>query len=191
MKTAKYFAKGLLLLPIRIRLQIGHWLFGIEYVNAYLLRTTKHVQEILTQFGASIGSNCIIHGPLTIHNAKQNYHHLTIEKGVHLGREVFLDLTAPIYIKESAVVSMRSVLLTHQDIGARPLSKVFPRSISSLTIGTGAYIGANTKLLCDASIGDFTVVGAGSVVIKTLGSYCIAAGIPAEVKKVISPDELD
>lgn len=191
MNFAKVLAKKFLLAPILAKLILGMKLFGIEYVNGYLLTTTQNVKEILNHFGATISESCIIHGPISIHNANSDYSHLIIKDNVHVGREVFFDLTAPIFIEKNAVVSMRTVLLTHQDIGSRPLSRNYPRTVQSLQIGESAYIGASVKLLCGASIGEFSVIGAGSVVIKPVDSYHVVAGVPAKVNKIINPNVLD
>jgi maltose O-acetyltransferase len=48
-----------------------------------------------------------------------------------------------------------------------------------IEIEDGAWIGANTVLLTNAHIGEGAIVGAMSLVNKTVPPYCIAVGIPA------------
>jgi acetyltransferase-like isoleucine patch superfamily enzyme len=43
------------------------------------------------------------------------------------------------------------------------------------------WIGANVTILPGVEIGDFAVIGAGSVVMKTIPPHCIALGVPARV----------
>jgi acetyltransferase-like isoleucine patch superfamily enzyme len=164
-------------LSVRYRFQ------GIEAINAILTHTTTGVAEILSNFGAAVGEECVIHGPLIIHNAAGNYSNLVVHNRVHIGRQVFLDLTGKIEIHDEAVISMNSTLLTHQDVGKRLLQSRFPRKVSPLTIGRGAYLGACSTILAGSDIGSGTMVGAGAVVVTPLPENVLAVGVPARVIK--------
>ncbi|MBB4037006.1 acetyltransferase-like isoleucine patch superfamily enzyme [Dysgonomonas hofstadii] len=52
-----------------------------------------------------------------------------------------------------------------------------------VTIGNNVWIGAGVSILPGVTIGDNTVIAAGSVVTKDIPSHCVAAGNPAVVKK--------
>ena len=47
-------------------------------------------------------------------------------------------------------------------------------------IDEGVYVGTGAKIINQLEIGDYTVVGAGAVVSKTLPSHCTAVGVPAK-----------
>lgn len=47
-------------------------------------------------------------------------------------------------------------------------------------IAEGVYVGTGAKIINQLEIGEFTVVGAGAVVSKTLPAHCTAVGIPAK-----------
>ena len=49
-----------------------------------------------------------------------------------------------------------------------------------VNIGEGVYVGTGTKIINQLEIGDYTIVGAGAVVSKTLPSHCTAVGVPAK-----------
>lgn len=51
-------------------------------------------------------------------------------------------------------------------------------------IGKNCWIGANTVVLDGVTIGNDTIVGAGSVVSKDLPAYSIAVGNPARILKM-------
>jgi acetyltransferase-like isoleucine patch superfamily enzyme len=53
-----------------------------------------------------------------------------------------------------------------------------------VSIGRGVWIGANVTILPGVEIGDFTVIGAGSVVMKNIRPRCMALGVPARVVKL-------
>ncbi len=50
-------------------------------------------------------------------------------------------------------------------------------------IHKAVYVGTGAKIINQLEIGEYTIVGAGAVVAKTLPSKCTAVGIPAKVKK--------
>ena len=50
-----------------------------------------------------------------------------------------------------------------------------------ITIEDGAWIGNNVIILPGVTIGRKSIIGAGSVVTRSIPPYCIAAGSPAKV----------
>lgn len=52
-----------------------------------------------------------------------------------------------------------------------------------ITIGDGTYIGINSVIVGNVSIGKQSVIGANSVVTKDVPDYCVAVGCPAKVIK--------
>jgi len=47
-------------------------------------------------------------------------------------------------------------------------------------VGEGVYVGTGAKIINQLEIGEFTTVGAGAVVAKSLPAFCTAVGIPAK-----------
>jgi acetyltransferase-like isoleucine patch superfamily enzyme len=154
---------------------------GIEEINAILLTEKRRVVDILRLFGATVGQRCDVYGPIYV-NTFSNYANLTLGDHVHLGQGVFLDLGSRLQIEDEATVSMRCTLLTHQDVGDRPLAGRYPRREAPLTIGRGAYLGAGVIVLPGASIGEGSIVGAGAVVTRPVPPGVVVAGAAAEVK---------
>ena len=66
-----------------------------------------------------------------------------------------------------------------------PLIKQGYYKSQSIIIKEGTWIGANSIILPGVVIGKNSVVGAGSVVTKSLPDYCVAAGVPAKLIKMI------
>ena len=50
---------------------------------------------------------------------------------------------------------------------------------SKTTVKKGASIGANATIVCGNSIGEFSFIGAGSVVTKEIANYALVVGNPA------------
>lgn len=68
----------------------------------------------------------------------------------------------------------------------KPLHFV-PESGRDISIGNGCYIGANTIIIGPVSIGDYSMIGAGSIVTKNIPDYSFAVGAPAKVVKTLKP----
>lgn len=61
-----------------------------------------------------------------------------------------------------------------------------------IRIGRFCWLGMSAKVLPGVVLGDFTIVGAGTVVTKSFpGGYCIIAGNPARVIRELSKAECD
>ena len=63
--------------------------------------------------------------------------------------------------------------------GQRGDERIAPHGI--VPVGKRAWIGANVTILPGVSIGDYAVIGAGSVVNKSIPARAIAVGVPARV----------
>lgn len=158
----------------RLRYRYG----GIDAISARLMLVPR-VEGVLSEFGAEIGPHCVLHGPLVIHNAVGDYGNLHVGANVHIGRLVLLDLAAPIHFEADCTVSMGTTILTHADVGDRPLATRHPRVLEATRIGAGSYLGANVTVLPGCHIGRQAVVGAGAVVTRQVPDGAIVAGIPA------------
>jgi maltose O-acetyltransferase len=162
----------------RAYLRQAYRLGGIEAINRHLLQVDR-TEEILSEFGASIGSDTVLHGPLVVHNAVGDYSNLYVGDTVHIGRLVILDLAEPIRVERDSVVSMGCTILTHSDVGERPLQRLYPRKAAPVRIGPGAYLGANVTVLAGCDVGFEAVVGAGGVVTKPVPDGVVVTGVPA------------
>jgi acetyltransferase-like isoleucine patch superfamily enzyme len=162
----------------RLGLQLRYRSGGIEAISARLLLMPR-VEDALRLFGAHIEPPSVLHGPLVIHNAIRDYAHLNIGRNVHIGRLVVLDLAAAVDIEADCTLSMGTTILTHSDVGDRPLAARYPRVVETARIGAGSYIGANATVLPGCHIGREAVVGAGAVVTRPVPDGGVVAGVPA------------
>ena len=48
-------------------------------------------------------------------------------------------------------------------------------------VGHGASVGANATILCGIDIGEFAMIGAGTVVLKDVPAYAVVAGNPGRI----------
>ena len=165
-----------------------YFLFGLEGVMTFLRSVDKYsIEVILRQFGATIGRNCDIESGLILHGARDDFSHLIVEDCCHIGKEVFLDLRAPIIVRRASTISMRVTVLTHLDLGrVQPLDDRYKPTAQPVEIGPGVYIGAGATILAGVRVGEHSIVGAGAVVNRSVPLHSVVAGVPARVIRMLT-----
>jgi acetyltransferase-like isoleucine patch superfamily enzyme len=158
-------------------------LLGSENANIYLTGLDSvSLKLILRKNGATIGSGCDIQPGLTFHNCS-SYENLIIGNDAHIGKKCILDLRDRITIGNRVTISMNCVIITHQDVGKSNLRTRLPEQKAPVNINDDVYIGASCTILMGVTINESSVVGASSLVNKSIKSNVIAAGIPARIMK--------
>lgn len=137
---------------------------GIEGIAMELRLTPNAHVEILREFGATVGKDVSIHGPIHIVNADGDFSRLRIGDRVHLGTDVLIDLADDVTIESAATLSMRCNLITHMDVGPGPLRDRRPRQQGPVRIGAGAYLGIGATVLHGVTVGLEATVGAHALV---------------------------
>lgn len=126
-------------------------------------------RELLRRFGADIHEETWPVGPhLTVHEAPHDYSNLSIGRQAHVGKEVFFDLSDRIVLEDAAAIGMRTVILTHLNVGEgyadNPKQRIFPTKRKPVIVRRGAAVGACCVILPGVEIGEDAVVNAGVVV---------------------------
>ncbi len=136
--------------------------------KAQIHEKTKIWQFCVILDNVKIGCNC---------NIGQN---VFIENGVKIGNNVTVKNNISLY---TGVICKDNVFLGPNCVFTNILT---PRSFISrkneflkTVINNGASIGANATIICGNSIGEYAMVGAGSVVTKDVPSYTLVVGNPA------------
>lgn len=63
------------------------------------------------------------------------------------------------------------------------------RQSAPVVLGNNVWVGDSVIICKGVSIGDNSIIGAGSVIVKDVPSYAVAAGNPARMVKRLDPDE--
>jgi acetyltransferase-like isoleucine patch superfamily enzyme len=96
----------------------------------------------------------------------------------HLGEFAQINTADSVIIGNEVGIGVRSGIFTH---GAyQSFLQGFPVSFGPVTIGDNCWL-PHAYVLPNVEIGKSTVVAAGSVVNRSLPSYCLAGGVPAKV----------
>lgn len=105
----------------------------------------------------------------------------------YIAFNVLLDSNYPelIQIKEGAWLTRGVVILTHFNPTPILRNKIGGIKKGEVIIGRGAFIGVNSIILPNITIGECAIIGAGSVVTKDIPPFQIYAGNPAKfIKKI-------
>ena len=148
---------------------------------------TEHRQQLLRQMFAEIGENCCILPPL---NANWG------GKFAHFGHDVFANFNltlvddTEIYVGDNVLFGPNVTLCA----GTHPVHIELRRQQAQynlpIHIGNNVWIGGNTFVMPGVTIGDNSVIGAGSVVTRDVPANVVALGNPCRVlRKIGEQDE--
>ncbi len=137
-----------------------------DFVNLYgcsIDDNTKIGTFVEIQKNASVGKNCKVSS------------HTFICEGVHIGDNVFVGHNV-------TFINDRYPRSTNED---GSMQGETDWSVEETHVKKGASIGSSSTILCGVTIGENSIIGAGSVVTKDVPDNVIAAGVPARVLRKI------
>ena len=139
--------------------------------------------EMLKEMFAEVGKDCYIEPPL---------HSNWGGKHIHLGNNVYFNFNATlvddthIYIGDCTMLGPNVVIAT---AGHPILPELREKALQynlPVHIGKNCWLGAGVIVLPGVTIGDNTVIGAGSVVTKDIPANVVAVGNPCKVLREIN-----
>ncbi len=119
---------------------------------------------------ARIGNNCNINAHVFIENKVVIGDNVTIKSGVQLWDGIEI---------ENDVFVGPNVTFTND---LNPRSKKYPNEYPKTILKKGCSIGANSTILPNIIIGEYAMIGAGSVVSKNVPDRALVYGNPARIK---------
>lgn len=145
--------------------------------------------KLIKEMFAEAGDNCTIETP---------FHANWGGKHVHLGSNIYANFNltlvddGDIFIGDNTMFGPNVTLATGGHPIYPPLRATKHYQFNkTIRIGQNVWIGANVVVLPGVTIGDNTVVGAGSVVTKDLPANVIAVGTPCRVMRKIGQHDHD
>ncbi|CDB88729.1 putative lipopolysaccharide biosynthesis O-acetyl transferase WbbJ [Clostridium sp. CAG:253] len=176
----------------------------------YHILVKREVKSVLyTKRFKKFGNNSVLYKPLIIraHSDISIGDNTTILNGVRM--QVYNDLTRrdskleignDCYIGynntflaggdiiiEDGVLMASNILISSENHSVNPEDDKYymdqKLECESVVVGEGSWLGENCKILPGVKIGKKCVIGAGSIVTKSIPDYCIAVGSPAKIIK--------
>lgn len=163
---------------------LTHWLLYIRSTRVwfqkrklYHIGKNSEIRPFATIYGTtsvSIGNNVVI-PPYSVLSATPDdiYNGIYIEDNVLIGPNVNIHSTTHNY--------------THIDLPIKEQG-YFSKKV---LIKEGSWLGANSVILPGITIGKNSVVAAGSIVTKDVPDFCVVAGVPAKVIKLLKTTHIN
>jgi serine O-acetyltransferase len=82
----------------------------------------------------------------------------------------------------AASIGINATIFHQVTLGAREVDYSYDMSLRP-TIGDNVTISTGAKVLGTVHLGEFSSIGANAVVLTNVPAYCLAAGVPAVIKK--------
>lgn len=139
-------------------------------------------EQILKNLLAEIGENCYIEPPL----------HANWGKYTHFGNNVYANFNltlvddTDIFVGDNVMFGPNVIIATAGHPVDPPLREKVAQFNIPVRIGKNVWIGAGAIVLPGVTIGDHSVIGAGSVVTKNIPPNVVAVGNPCRVLREIN-----
>ena len=155
----------------------------LDEYNLVPLTDIENRNALLKEMFAEIGENCCVLSP---------FHANWGGKHVHFGKNVFANFNLTlvddthIYVGDCVMFAPNVTIATAAHPVSPALRKKGYQYNLPVHIGRNCWLGAGVIVLPGVSIGENTIVGAGSVVTKDLPANVIAVGNPCRVLREIT-----
>lgn len=153
----------------------------VRFKVGFLLSTIKwRLMGLRMGRKVEIYGNVVIHGAARIsmgdHCTVLSFTVLFGSGGITIGRDVLISSNCSIFSITHRVEAFQEGLLFRET-----------RRQAPVVIGDNVWIGTGVRIMPGVEIGSNTVVGAGSVVTKSLPGGVVAAGVPARILRRLEP----
>ena len=148
---------------------------------------------VFIHHSAEVSEDAVIGEGTYIWNQVQIREGCIIGCGCVLSKDVYIDLRVTVgdRVKIQNGVSVYHGVVLEDDVFLGPhmvfTNDLFPRSfnpkyeVKQTLVKKGASIGANATIICGNTIGEYAMVGAGSVVTKDVPRQAMVVGVPAKI----------
>ena len=135
--------------------------------------------------GITIGDNVNINDRVYLDTESSETGYIKIENDVYIGTGTTLFGHKGLEIGDHVLMAQNITLTPYSHIFDDPDSNIITQGGHSkkVVIGRDSYIGMRSTIMYSGDIGEGSVIGAGSVVVKPIPPYSVAVGCPAKVIK--------
>jgi maltose O-acetyltransferase len=154
----------------------------VNLFDAYLVRLRSAYFTFL--FG-KCGANLIVYGRVVVYSPGN----ITIGKGCCLNEGVILNATGSVIDIADHVTISPGAMLQCGVLTMEGTENLHAHQYAPINIGNGVWIASGAHILAGVTVGDFSVVGANSVVTHSVPVGVFVAGVPARVIREIKRGE--
>ena len=142
--------------------------------------------QLLREMLAEVGENCYIEPPL---HSNFGGHHVHLGKNVYANFNLTLVDDTHIYIGDCTMIGPNVTIATASHPVLPELREKGYQYNVPVHIGRNCWLGAGVIVLPGVTIGDNTVIGAGSIVTKDIPANVVAVGNPCRVLREIGQED--
>ena len=150
--------------------------------NSLPSSAVKEREELMKKMFASCGTDCYIQPPFY---ANWSGHHVHIGDLFYANFNLTIVDDGEVFIGDHVMIGPNVTIATAAHPVEPSLRKKALQFNCPVHIGNNVWIGANTVILPGVTIGDNTVIGAGSIVTKDIPANVVAVGNPCRVLREI------
>ncbi len=140
-------------------------------------------EEMLREMFAEIGENCYIEPPL---HSNWGGHHVHFGNNVYANFNLTLVDDTHIYVGDCTMIGPNVTIATAGHPILPELREKAYQFNQPVHIGRNCWLGAGVVVLPGITIGDNSVIGAGSIVTKDIPANVVAVGNPCRVLREIN-----
>lgn len=189
-KKCKYLLKSKLsaltiirLLQIKDRIKIFSLNKDIG-INTYIDKTV----HVTGWNSISIGNNSAIseYTWINVNNRVPNHKHIVIGDNCYIGRRNFFSSGLLIEVGDFVMTGLDCKFMGSDHVFTSPMNPYIGTGTTNdktIKLGTNVWLGADVKVLGHVTIGHGSIIGAGSLVNKSIPPFSIAVGNPCKVIK--------
>jgi acetyltransferase-like isoleucine patch superfamily enzyme len=133
---------------------------------------------------ARLGANCKIEHGVYFHfdGLYKPGPSIVVGDDCFIGSNCEFNITTRLEIGSDCLIASGTVMVDHNHgMELEDLIRVQKGTSSPITIGKNVWIGAKCIILQGVNIGDGAIIGAGTVITKSVPEHTIVAGVPARV----------
>ena len=151
--------------------------------NVSIGEATSIWDNVHIRYGTIIGEECII--------GEKSYIAYDVRIGHRVKINGFVSICTGVTIEDGVMIAAGTIFTNDRFPRATTsdLKKLRPSEPDESTLPTlirnGATIGAGCVIGCGLTVGQFAMIGMGSVVTRTIPDFCLALGNPARVCGVV------
>ncbi|MDR0883566.1 MAG: sugar O-acetyltransferase [Oscillospiraceae bacterium] len=154
--------------------------------NRTLPTQTAERQQIAREMFAEIGEGCTVETPV---HANWGGKHVHLGRGVYINSNVTFVDDEHIHIGDNCLIAPNVVFST----SGHPILPILREHhyVYNLPIHVGAnvWIGSGAQIMPGVTIGENSVIGAGSVVTQDIPANVVAFGVPCRVQREIGEQD--
>lgn len=182
---ADYYRTQLKSMGENVRIGVGVKIINPQYIS---LGDNVSISDGVTliargEKGITIGNRVTLKDRVYLDTENADVGYITVADKAYIGTGTTLFGHVGLEIGEYCLLAQNITITPYSHIFEDPDTPIIKQGghMDKVVIGRDSYLGMNVCVLYSANIGEGSVIGSGSVVVKPIPSFSVAVGNPAKV----------